>query len=261
MRYLRAKQQQGLTLIEILVALGILLFVLFLVYQTFIAGSAARASAQARLAALRFAEMEQEEIAGTPYDELPPEKHRVHIESMEDGTKICRIKLSHIPIKESVRVWSGDGEPLTEEFQTDYTRGQVILPLELNGKEVIVSYAYEYPRRELIVIPQDEPYRVRLSAEPLLEVAEVTDAAGGAVPVSVDYDGGWLEFQAQDAGKTVTVKYRGKDDRGTVEGTCLSDDLGTESRTDTGIKLLKVSETWVYNGKERKLELAYVRTR
>lgn len=253
--------RRGLTLIEELVTLIILLIVIFAVYHVFLGGTLASSSASARLEALQCAEMEIQRIAAADYDSLPPEQHTLQKRVAQDGSVDCRIKLGHMPLARTVKVFAEDGQPLRENFSVLVQDREVIFAPDLSGKKVIVQYTYGYPRHKLVLVPKSPPHRTKLTSCELREVIRVVDAQNRPIPVSVDKAGGFLTFQPQHAGNRLSIEYRSSEDEGVVEGAFLSTDLASVSSKDNGFKLIRLVEAWDCEGKRKEITLSYVRTR
>jgi len=129
--------RSGLSVLECLIALVIVLGVSAVAVRLFVRARDVRESLRLRTKALAIAHAEIERLKTIPYSNLPPERHRI-------STPLHRgIDLAQSPVvPESVRAVRADGQPLNGGFTVGESGEHVTFSAMDIGTDVLIPYAY-----------------------------------------------------------------------------------------------------------------------
>lgn len=257
---LSGRRDEGLTLIEVLVACAVLLVVIYLMYRTFVTGNEYISGSDRRLAAINLSKTQFADIRTTPTSKLPPEELVVSRNAVRySGRPMCAIRLSRADILgDSLKIIS-DGRSLSrEEYAADCARGTLYLSPEHAGRRVRVEYIYRIGvRRQSVRIPESTPYKVSLLSRPVARVVSVRCADGELDVDGVDSDTGTIFFRGRDAGKSAMIEYVSGDFETLVHGRYRIEPSGMGS---SGVKEITLTQKWRDNGHDRQLSFGYLRS-
>jgi len=126
----------GLTIVEVLVALAILLVASFMVFTALSHGRNAARMAAHRATWYHWARGWLEQVGNMPLSELPPERHVI-------PPVRTSIQLRHAPVVPgSVTVLTEDGRPLRGEPEIEYADGTLTFSEQDARRAVVLAYAY-----------------------------------------------------------------------------------------------------------------------